>query len=402
MALPAILKMMAKANIDPGFIKKKKALDRNEKLERLIDYHTNVLKGLLNKLAAVHHSRPIGGSDVDAYTEKVEKFFDPNGEALANKKFAEDSIGGMLFPTLTADVSISSNAATRTIDASVSDQLRELVSRVAKWHRDDLPFHTFEHASHTVLSITKLLAAVETCHQTTDTILNKTKSMITHPLTEFVLVFAALVQNVDDEDERYTRMADAEKATRRAWSLFLEPSFRDLRRSICRTRYDFEFFRRLLGKSIMVITVEANGSIGHRSRVPSTGFPSSEIGLTENQEASQNALAIVEKLLRVSDVSYALQHFPVFKKWNKLLFDESYGAYKSETNSEENTKEDPSVYWYDRELEFFDDRIRLVRGLRDSEICNKLADVYLSAAIANRREWEQKGKPIVEEYLSKQ
>ena len=396
-ALPALLKMMAKANIDPGFIKKKKVLDPNEKRERLVDYHSNVLKGLLKKLSAMHSARRSDCPDTDAYAEMVGKPIDPDRDASTIKTFAEEAAQGILFPTSTRP--LAGDIEPYTIDDVVSNQLRELISRVSRWHRDDLPFHSFEHASHTVLSITKLLAAVETTRATTDTVLNKTKSMIIHPLTEFVLVFAALVPHDDGNDDE---VAAAEKSTRRAWSLFLEPSFRDLRRSIFRTRQDFEFFRRLLGKSIVVFTMENTDSIGYRGNLIFSRSSSMErvSSFAINQEASQNALTIVEKLLRVSGGSYALQHFPVFRKWNKLLFLESYGRYKSKTtNDDENTKEDPSKIWYETELESFDDRIRLVSELRDSGVCNKLADVYLSAAIANRREWQQKGKRIVEENL---
>lgn len=401
LALPALLKMMAKADIDPGFIKKKKLFDSNERRQRLVDYHTNVLKRLMNKLKAMRYSRCDEG--FDAYVEKVEKSLETGEDAT--KMFAEEAKEGILFPTSAKvagiESSLTGDADAYSDDGSITDQLRELISRVSTWYRDDLPFHTFEHASHTVLSITKLLAAIDTTNTTTDSALNKTKSMITHPLTQFVLIFAALVNNAGDKDLGDSRVVAAEKSTRRAWSLFLEPSFCDLRRSICRSRNDFEFFRRLLGKSILVVA-EARDSVMDRNDGVHNGTPSlmRKSSYKEAQEASNKALIIVEKLLRVSDVSYALQHFLVFRKWNKLLFLEAYGTYKSEAKSDENTNGDPSTSWYEKELECFDHRISLVRALRDSGVCNKLSLVYLNAAVANRREWEENGKPIVDEYLS--
>ena len=415
-ALPAILKMMAKANIDPGFIKKKKVLDRNQKRERVVDYHTNVLKGLLKKLLATHTTKQIDSSENDAYAGLIGQSIDQDGDALTTKTFAEEAVEGILFPTFTKP--IAGDTEPISIDDSVSSQLRELISTVSRWHRDDLPFHSFEHASHTVLSVTKLLAAIDGSRATPDSVLNKTKSMITHPLAEFALVFAALVPNKhgneDNEDEKNNdgdndsqngnSMATAEKATRRAWSLFLEPNFRDLRRNLFRTRHDFEFFRRLLGKSIVVFTMDTPIDIGEREISPPTGSASLEkiSSFAVHQEASQNALAIVQKLLRVSGDSYALQHFPVFQKWNRLLFLETYARHMLSDNDGEDKKDDPSQNWYETELESFDARIHLVRSLRDSGICNKLADVYLNAALANKREWEHKGKPIVREYVLQQ
>ena len=393
--------MMAKANIDPGFIQKKKPTDPNEKRERLVDYHTNVLKGLLSRLANMRSARNSDSPDTDIFVKKLERLVggDESETALTTEV--------ILFPTCTNEDTIASAFAVdisqHTIDDSVSDQLREMTSKISKWHSDDLPFHTFEHASHTVLSITKLLAAIETTDLSTDTVLFKTKSMITHPLTQFVLVFAALVHDSGrTEDTPMKRLEAAEKSNQRAWSLFMEPSFIDLRRTICRSRHDFEFFRRLLKKSILVASGADTGPVGDRSNGGSSRSLSSKkiSSFAENQEASLKALAIVVKVLRVSNISYALQHFLVFQKWNKLLFEEAYQAYQSKSNDHGEDKEtDPSSSWYERELESFGDRIRLVTELRDSGVCNKLADVYLSAAIANRREWERRGKPIVDEYL---
>jgi len=405
-ALPAILKMMANADIDPGFIKKNRVLDKNEKRERLVDYHTNVLKGLMNKLAAMNFARTVDVSDTKECAEAVDKLVNTYRDSSAAKTFTEEVMEEITFPTPTKEANLASTLAeysdpyTYVIDDTVSNQLRDLVSRISKWHRDDLPFHTFDHASHTVLSITKLLAAAEMNLETTDTLLNTTKSMITHPLTQFVLVFAALVHNICNENTQDTRLVAAEKSVNRVWSLFLEPSFRDLRQTLCRTKRDYEFFRRLLGKSIVVVTVKTTDLIIQTERMSDVPPPSEKIASAADKEASLKALSIVEKLLRASDVAYALQHFLVFQKWNKLLFEESYGIYKSEANDNKNIKEDPSTNWYNNELESFDERIRLIRALRDFGVCKKVADIYLNAAVANRREWEQKGKSIVEGYVS--
>ena len=95
-------------------------------------------------------------------------------------------------------------------------------------------------------------------------------------------------------------------------------------------------------------------------------------------------MTIIEQVLQVSEVSHALQHFPVFTKWNKLLFKEMYGAYTSGSSC--NKDDDSAVSWYKNELELFDRRIVLARRLRDCGVFHKTADVYLSAAITNRRQ----------------
>jgi len=395
-ALPALLKMMEKANIEPGYIKKKKAFDPNRKRKRLVDYHTNVLKGLLKKLAAIHEN-----SDSSVKTKKVATLSGPCKRASVTKTFAKGSIPE--FPISTQS-NTTGDSKLPDIDDSVSKQLRDLISRVSGWYQDDLPFRTFEHASHTVLSITKFVSAIKTNESTDDGVLDIIKSMITHPLTQFVLIFAALVHDTGDKKVGEPRMVAAEKSTRRAWSLFLEPAFNDLRSHVCTNQSDLEFFRRLLGKSITAVKVKTADVIQNLHEGTSIDWsrPGKTSTSMESQLASRKAMAIVETLLRISDVSYAIQHFPVFKKWNKLLFQEIYAAYTSNSNTDdEGMNIDPSVSWYERELESFEDRILLVRELRDSGVFNKLADVYLSTAIANRREWKEKGETMIQEYLFK-
>ena len=116
---------MAKANIDPGFIKKKKTLDRSEKRERYVDYHANVLTGMLKKLIAMHSLRNGDGEEADSYAEMVGKPIDPYGDSSTTKTFAEEAVEGILFPTSTR--LIGGDDEDNPIDDAVSTQLRDLI-----------------------------------------------------------------------------------------------------------------------------------------------------------------------------------------------------------------------------------------------------------------------------------
>lgn len=62
---------------------------------------------------------------------------------------------------------------------------------------------------------------------------------------------------------------------------------------------------------------------------------------------------------------------------------------------------DPSEAWYRGELGFFDFYIiPLAKKLQDCGVFGVSSDEYLNYAVANRREWEIKGKKIVEQYLA--
>lgn len=48
-------------------------------------------------------------------------------------------------------------------------------------------------------------------------------------------------------------------------------------------------------------------------------------------------------------MAHTMQHWQVYRKWNELLFEEMYQAYK-----EGRSDTDPSKYWYEGEIGFFD------------------------------------------------
>ena len=52
---------------------------------------------------------------------------------------------------------------------------------------------------------------------------------------------------------------------------------------------------------------------------------------------------------QASDVAHTMQHWHIYRKWNELLFEEMYQAYK-----EGRSATDPSKYWYEGEIGFFD------------------------------------------------
>lgn len=78
------------------------------------------------------------------------------------------------------------------------------------------------------------------------------------------------------------------------------------------------------------------------------------------------------------------------------MFHEVYKAYKEGRGSDT----DPSEGWYKGELGFFDFYIvPLAKKLKECGVFGVSSDEYLNYALANRKEWEQKGREIVEGYV---
>jgi hypothetical protein len=91
-----------------------------------------------------------------------------------------------------------------------------------------------------------------------------------------------------------------------------------------------------------------------------------------------------------------MQHWKVYQKWNRRLFDELFTAYKADRMDR-----DPSDFWYESELKFFDSYIiPLAKKLKDCGVFGVSGDECLNYATDNRREWESKGRMIVGELVA--
>lgn len=56
--------------------------------------------------------------------------------------------------------------------------------------------------------------------------------------------------------------------------------------------------------------------------------------------------------MQASDVSHCMQHWGVYQKYNRRLFEERLQAY---INNE--SQDDPRLSWYEGEISFFDNYI---------------------------------------------
>jgi hypothetical protein len=90
-----------------------------------------------------------------------------------------------------------------------------------------------------------------------------------------------------------------------------------------------------------------------------------------------------------------MQHWHVYLKWNRRLFQEMSLAYRDGRMAS-----DPVDFWYDGELQFFDNCVLpLAKKLQDCQVFGVLSDEYLRYAVSNRKEWEEKGKAVIIEMV---
>ena len=172
------------------------------RIKRLVDWNVDVLKRLLKQIVARRNaldnkkyeiSDPAMmktevdiGCDTYVLNEVTEIIKLPKFEARAHKQ--------------------QENPNKIQLPKEVEDQLRLYVSSIAAMHRDN-PFHNFEHASHVTMSVSKLLARIvapdEIINHNEDTgvmasnLHDHTYGITSDPLTQFSVVLAALIHDVD-------------------------------------------------------------------------------------------------------------------------------------------------------------------------------------------------------------
>ena len=158
------------------------------------------------------------------------------------------------------------------LDDVVVQQLRDLVYTIAALYRDN-PFHNFEHASHVTMSVTKLLARIvapsdvtiegqrTSVKQIASTLHDHTYGITSDPLTQFAVVFSALVHDVDHTGvpnsqlvregtivaKLYRNKSVAEQnSVDLAWDLLMDARYSELRAAIYSSHAELRRFRQLL------------------------------------------------------------------------------------------------------------------------------------------------------------
>lgn len=123
---------------------------------------------------------------------------------------------------------------------------------------------------------------------------------------------------------------------------------------------------------------------------------------TEREESAKatndrKATIVIEHLIQASDVAHTMQHWHIYRKWNQRLFEEMYRAFR-----EGRSESDPSEFWYQGEIGFFDFYIiPLAKKLKDCGVFGVSSVEYLNYAEKNRQEWESRGRECLAEMTEK-
>jgi hypothetical protein len=377
----------------------------DDKYARLIDWNVDVLLHHLARVISCRSRAPPRGSLVNHSSEValLPAAINDVAEVVALPPFDADA---SKFRRVRPDVSM--------LQQTRAD-LHEYVKRIALMYRD-VPFHNFEHASHVTLCANKLLNRLINSdeYESEEALHNATFGISSDPLTHFAIVFAALIHDADhtgvpnaqlvkDKSEvavKFNNRSVAEQnSVHLGWELLMDPRFERLRKCIYQTNVERKRFRQLVINSVLATDIADRQVNEERQAKWDKAFTKKNkedsSPLQMQEDMNRKATAVIEHIIQVSDVAHTMQHWHIYRRWNERLFHEMHEAFQTGR-----VGVDPSTNWYIGELGFFDYYlIPLAMKLKECGVFGASGYEYISYVLKNKKEWERKGKQVVQEMV---
>ena len=177
-----------------------------------------------------------------------------------------------------------------------------------------------------------------------------------------------------------------------AWDLLMQDSFSALQRAIFADESELRRFRQLVVNAVMATDIFDRDLKAHREARWAKAFNGSETVGDSSELINRKATIVLEHIIQAADVSHCMQHWKIYQKWNRCLFEEMYVAY-----IDGRVNKDPTAGWDKGELWFFDNYIiPLAKKLKECGVFGVACDEFLSYATDNRDEVAAKGNVMAE------
>ena len=383
---------------------------------RLVEWNVDTLLSLLKKIASCRRTKYVGFAESDLPGNQIRLPTDTNNLTAIDEVKEIIELSGSKNDNISDLVQEDFS-----LDYKVVDQLRRYVAMIASMYRDN-PFHNYEHACHVQMSMIKLLQQIvdETNEEKDENDQDRprnpscsyfTSSITSDPLTQFGVIFAALIHDVDHtgvtngqlvKEQAHVAVVYKNKSVAEqnsidlAWELLMSKDFGDLRQAIFNNEEELNRFRQIVVNVVLATDIFDQELSALRKNRWERAFSSNHIESTLDAR-NRKATIVLEHLIQASDVSHTMQHFDIYRKWNERLFFENQMAFNSGRMSS-----DPAKGWYQGELWFFDNYvIPLAKKLKECGVFGVCSDECLEYALENRRLWELQGEDIVKEMNSK-
>jgi 3'5'-cyclic nucleotide phosphodiesterase/Adenylate and Guanylate cyclase catalytic domain len=402
--------------------------ERSEVVDRsrLVAWNVDVLEGLIQKIVALR--TPEEQQEQQRRCQDDGAFDDSQWEVPSTPESTASLLDELqdYIPIPEKPVCYKRDPDSVHLGGRVISQLQDYVEAIASMYNDQNAFHSFGHACHMGQSVKRFLARVAAASAAAQEQDSKSGGatqtdrygIASDPIAQFACAFVALVHDVDHPGVPNSQLVSEQSELARlyrnksvaeqnsisvAWELLMEPQFRQLRSCIYTTREDRDRFRQLVVHAAMATDIfDPNLNAQRLSRWERAFPPLADHDATQSADKDKadhnvKAAVIVEHLIQAADVAHTMQHWHMYIKWNERLFRECYQAYLKGRSSS-----NPADVWYEGELGFLDHYVLpMAQRLKDSlgGAFGVSSEEYLMYAMANRREWELKGKEMIKQYL---
>ncbi|KAL3938938.1 MAG: hypothetical protein SGBAC_006243 [Bacillariaceae sp.] len=386
--------------------------EEDTRLLRLVDWVVDVMKRLLVQIEAKRQLEKRGLPREDNMIQHAES------KILTKESNTLDEVQEIVTLPMVSSIHPSEiKKVNVALSQAVVEQLVLYVKTIATMYRQN-HFHNFEHAAHVTMSVSKLMSRIVApgidFSSGTTSLHDHTFGITSDPLTQFAVVFAGLIHDVDhvgvpnfvlmEENKRLSRQYKNKSIAEQnsidlAWSLLMEPRFFELRKCIYHDVSELGRFRQLLVNTLLATDIFDKELQELRKVRWDKAFSRLSKRRTSGYENTVNrkATIVIEHLIQASDVAHTMQHWHIYQKWNERLFEEMYLAFKSGR-----TSKNPALNWYEGELGFYDHYIiPLAKKLKDCGVFGVSSDEYLNYAEENRNEWASKGRKVVAMLVAK-
>jgi len=287
----------------------------------------------------------------------------------------------------------TTQATSKLLPDEIKFQMKDFVASVAAMYRDT-PFHNFDHASHVTMSANKLMKRIiipdsgkpkknKGVHAESE-LHGKTFGISSDPLTQFAVVFGALIHDIDHtgltnaqlvkEGATIARIFNNKSVAEQnsvvvAWELLMEPRFADLQQCIFAHASGRRRFRQLVVNVVMATDILDPDMLALRKKRWEKAFHPSLANemFPLDEDVNRKATIVIDHIIQASDVAHTMQHWHIFIKWNTKLYRELYLSFLNG-----HAANDPSEGWYEGQLSFFDNYvIPLAKKLRECGVFGK-------------------------------
>jgi hypothetical protein len=224
------------------------------------------------------------------------------------------------------------------LSPKVEAQVESYVATIASMYRN-VPFHCFEHAGHVTMSASKLLSrivsgekveleAMTVTQQDQDDLHADTYGITSDPLTQFAVIFSALIHDVDHggvpnaqlvKEKSFianiykNRSVAEQNSVDLAWGLLMEPAYKDFRNCLCTTKVERERFRQLVVNSVMATDIADRELGALRHERWDKAFSVDHKDTNPLDDRNRKATIVIEHLIQAADVSHTMQHWQVYQ-----------------------------------------------------------------------------------------